>query len=184
MQWVTSIDPSKQKSWYLDILQTLAFSTNMGLWLCYSKKYFECTFCPTSLFCENFNPNFVHHNFWPNLFQELRYILWFILINSISCGASQSTNVLIMWFFFLFGNGPFDYLMTKNIMKSPPSQVKIKKYILFHIATHICIKLYRYIFILYLLYFTRHKINIYNFTLTQNINKFHYEIYIYMECKS
>ncbi len=92
----------KNKWWYFDIPQTLAFSTNMRLWSCYSKNYFECTLCPTSLFCGNFNPNFVHHHFWPKLFQALRYILWFILINLISCGASQSTNVLILWFFFFW----------------------------------------------------------------------------------
>jgi hypothetical protein len=36
--------------------------------------------------------------FWPELFQEPRYLLWFILINLINCGASQSTNVLMVFF--------------------------------------------------------------------------------------
>jgi hypothetical protein len=38
-----------KKSWYFDTPQVLTFSTNMGLWWCYSNKYFECTFCSTSL---------------------------------------------------------------------------------------------------------------------------------------
>ncbi len=38
--------------------------------------------------------------FWPELFQEPRYLLWFILINLINCGASQRTNV----FFFAMGH--------------------------------------------------------------------------------
>ncbi len=42
--------------------------------------------------------------FWPELFQEPRYLLWFILINWINCGASQSTNVLMVFFFFAMGH--------------------------------------------------------------------------------
>jgi hypothetical protein len=32
------------------------------------------------------------------------YLLWFILINYISCGVSQSTNVLMVFFFFAMGH--------------------------------------------------------------------------------
>jgi hypothetical protein len=41
-------------------------------------------------------------------------------INLISCGALQSTNVLILIFLNLFfGNRLFGWLVTKNIMKFP-----------------------------------------------------------------
>jgi hypothetical protein len=55
------------------------------------------------------------------LLQELRYLLsllQFTLINLISCGASQSINVLIL--ILIFCNGPFGCLITKKIMKSAP----------------------------------------------------------------
>jgi hypothetical protein len=46
--------PFTKKSLYFDIPQTLSFSTNMGLWWFYSKKYFESTFCLASLLYYNF----------------------------------------------------------------------------------------------------------------------------------
>ncbi len=38
--------------------------------------------------------NFVHYHFGLRFFQEPRYL--FMLVNLISCGASKSTNVLMV----------------------------------------------------------------------------------------
>ncbi len=63
-------------------------------------------FCTHYLYI-TFIPNFVHHQFWSKFLQKIRYLLWFIFINLINCGASQSTNSLMI-FLFYFCNGPFD----------------------------------------------------------------------------
>jgi hypothetical protein len=63
--------------------------------------------------------------------------------------------------FYGFGNGPFGWPITKNIMKSLSlSQVKITFFTLFYTYTilHDCVKLYKCIC----------------FTLTQSVNKFQY----------
>jgi hypothetical protein len=98
--------------------------------------------------------------FWPELFQEPRCLLWFILIN---CGASQSTNVLMVF----FCNGPFGWPITKNLW-NPPSPSR------------------NHIYLFHLQYFTQNKIDLHNFTLTftRSVNKYYYEIYTYIECKS
>jgi hypothetical protein len=54
LQWATLIGPSQKIMilWYCPNIK--AFSTNMGLWWCYFKKYFECKFCRASLLEYNF----------------------------------------------------------------------------------------------------------------------------------
>jgi hypothetical protein len=47
---------------------------------------------------QNFIFNFFYHHFWPNFFKELCYLMWFILINLISCDASQS----IYYYYYYF----------------------------------------------------------------------------------
>jgi hypothetical protein len=82
--------------------------------------------------------NFVHHRFWPKPLQQLRDLLWFILINLISFGASQNTNVLMMFVFFfsLFCNGPFGWPITIWLdhyeIPPPPPPVKITVFTLFY----------------------------------------------------
>jgi hypothetical protein len=102
--------------------------------------------------------------FWPELFQEPRYLLWFILISLINCGVSQNTDVLMV-FFFVMGHlvGP-----SPKTLQNPPSPSR----------NHICL--------FHLQYFTQHKIYLHNFTLTftRSVNKSYYEIYTYIECKS
>jgi hypothetical protein len=70
--------------------------------------------------CLNRNviPKFVHHHFWLKPLQKLRYLLWFILINLISCDASQSTNVYMSVIFFAMGH--FWLAYHQKIMESPP----------------------------------------------------------------
>lgn len=54
-----------------------------------------------------------------NFYKSLDINLWwFMLINSIRCGASQSTDVWMGLFSFFFCNGPFGLPITKKIMKS------------------------------------------------------------------
>lgn len=47
---------------------------------------------------------FVYPHFWPRPFQELRYLLWFILVN---CGASQRFNIYMT-------KGHFDWPISKK----------------------------------------------------------------------
>ncbi len=110
LQWTTLIGHSQKIMifWYS---LNISISTNMGLWWCYSKEYFEWTFldahfAPPHCLNISFIPNLVHHYFWLKILQKLKYLLWFILINSISCGPLQTTNVLMVFFsFYFFCNG-------------------------------------------------------------------------------
>ncbi len=112
-------------------------------------------------------------------YKELGYLLLFILINLIGFGASTSTNVFKDFFGVM---GHFDRPITKNILKifplplsppSPPPQIKVTCfYIVLHNLKYI------YICFVFYIYMDTHK----PYTLWHN--KFHFGIYIYMECKS
>ncbi len=78
-------------------------------------------FAPPHCLSTTFIPNFVHHHFWLKILQGLRYLLWFILINYVIYGASQSTNVII-----IICNGSFGWPLTKNIMNPSPPPPKVE----------------------------------------------------------
>jgi len=83
-----------------------------------------------------FIPNFVHHHFLPKLLQGLRHLLPSILINLISCGASQSTIVLMVFFLQWAIWLPHH----KHIMQSPRSPSRNH---IFFIVLHSYVKPYK-----------------------------------------
>jgi len=90
---------------------------------------------------------FVHHHFWPKLLQELRHLLWFVLIIIFSCGASQNTNVLMIIFFLQWA---IWLIYHQKIMKLPPSpQIENTFFTLFsiYIVLHGHVKPYKCFFL-------------------------------------
>jgi hypothetical protein len=76
---------------------------------------------------------FVHHYFWLKLLQELRYLLWFILINLISCDVSQS-----IWMFWFFLQWVIWLASHQKHYQIPPPQVEI-----IYICVCVCVKSYK-----------------------------------------
>ncbi len=85
-----------------------AFGQNIWdkLWW-YSREYLKCTFSEPlpSPHCSSkiYIPKYVHYHFWPRLLKELGYLLLFIFVSLIGCGASQSTNVFKVFKGFFLG---------------------------------------------------------------------------------
>jgi hypothetical protein len=81
-------------------------------------EYFECNslsaswVCVAPHHCLSRTKNFNHH-FLPKVFKELRYLLWFVLINLIGCDASQ-----IICFLIFFLQGHFDWPITKDNLET------------------------------------------------------------------
>jgi hypothetical protein len=148
-----------------------------NLW-CYCPKYLGCTFlgpfCFTSLLEYNLYSYFCLSSFWPRTLQELEYLLWFMLISLYGCHAS-----------FWFAMGHFDWPITKNIVNPTPFPLQKKWHVLTLFYTNTksykcnCFTLTCPVFYIY----TYTNINR-PYKLTRNVNKIHYGIYIYMECKS
>ncbi len=116
----------------------ISIFTNMGLWWCYSKECFEWAFldahfAPPHCLNITFNPILIQHYFWLKLLQKLKYLLWFILINLISCGASQNTNVFMVFFsFYFFCNGLIGPSPKIYEIAYPSPQVEITFFTLFY----------------------------------------------------
>jgi hypothetical protein len=77
--------------------------------------------------------NFAHLHFLPRLSEELGYLLWFIVINLIGCGASQAQ--MFQRFFFQWSTliGP-----SPKTFWTPPSSPKID----LHNFTHLMFYIY------------------------------------------
>ncbi len=119
LQWTTLIGPSQKNH------DTLIFHTNINIfyqygstmWLLFQGIYWNTH--PVLLHClsRTFIPKCVHHHFWIKLLQELRYLLGFILINLV-VGHHKVFECFDGCF---FGNGPFGWLLTKNLWNLPSS---------------------------------------------------------------
>jgi len=98
------------------------------------------------------------------------YLLQFIFINSISCDASQSKNVLMIFSFFWVAMSHLVGLSQKHYeTPRPPPQVEIIFFTLFYTYTILYdrIKSYKCIYlVLHIHCFTQHKIDLQGFTFT------------------
>jgi len=113
------------------------------------REYLECTFLepfpPPHCLNKISIPKYVHYHFWPRLLQELGYLLWFIFVSLISCGASQSTNVLkILKGFSLGGQWVTPIGSSPKVLWNPPPPPPTKK-IQFYDVLHSYIKPYKLI---------------------------------------
>jgi hypothetical protein len=127
VQWAIFISPSQK-------ITMLWYSPNINIFLpmwdyvgTIPRNILEAHFALFHCLNITFISNIVNHHFWPKILQELRYLLWCIWINLVSCGGSQNINVLII----IFCNGPSSWPITKKLRNATPHQVEITFFIFF-----------------------------------------------------
>jgi hypothetical protein len=138
--WPLSLALHK-KSWYFDTPQTLAFLLVWDYVGVIPRNILNLHFAPLHCLNKTFIPNFVHHHFWPKLLQEIKYLLWFILIKWFIPKGQM------FWWFFFFTMGHLVNLSPKNYKVLPSPLVEITFLQCFHdVKTTL--------FVLHLHYFT------------------------------